>query len=195
MKPTMIVLAGPNGAIKSTLYATRIAPGFVGPFFNADFIRRDELRDPSPEASHEAARIPVARVEARVEEGRHNVPEDKIRARYAHGAPFIREAVHRADRGMVFDNSGLNMPQSSVPDICEGPIGVRAAVSADLGHINLWHRPDDIGRLLQGLVTEASAIILGSPDKPSGNAVPQQGAIRNDAPIRLHLPASDSGQI
>jgi len=57
MKPTMIVLAGPNGAGKSTLYETRIAPSFAGPFINADIIQRDELHDPSPAASYEAARI------------------------------------------------------------------------------------------------------------------------------------------
>lgn len=164
MKPTMIVLAGPNGAGKSTLYETRVAPSFAGPFINADIIQRDELRDPSPKASYEAANIAtsrradylargrdfvtetvfshpsklelidearnlgftvivmhvgvdtpdlsVARVGTRVEEGGHIVPEDKIRARYARGAPFIHAAVLKADRGMVFDNSGLNQPPS-----------------------------------------------------------------------------------
>jgi predicted ABC-type ATPase len=57
MTPTMILLAGPNGAGKSTLYQTRVAPAFAGPFVNADLIQRDELRDPGPEASYEAARI------------------------------------------------------------------------------------------------------------------------------------------
>lgn len=158
----MIVLAGPNGAGKSTLYSTRVAPSFAGPFINADIIQRDELRNPSPEASYEAARIAssrraehltqgrnfvtetvfshpsklalinearangftvivmhigvdtpelsVARVGARVEEGGHIVPEEKIRARYGRGAPLIREAVLLADRGLVFDNSSLNLP-------------------------------------------------------------------------------------
>ncbi|HEY8602705.1 zeta toxin family protein [Tsuneonella suprasediminis] len=160
----MIVLAGPNGAGKSTLYQTRVASSFAGPFINADVIQRDELGDPSPAASYEAARIAssrradylsrgrdfvtetvfshpsklelideartkgftvivmhvgvdtpdlsVARVGTRVEEGGHIVPEDKIRARYARGAPFIRAAVLKADRGMVFDNSRLNEPPS-----------------------------------------------------------------------------------
>jgi len=164
MKPTMIVLAGPNGAGKSTLYHMRVAPSFAGPFINADIIQRDELRDPSPAASYEAARIAaarraerlaqgrdfvtetvfshpsklelideartkgftvivmhlgvdtpdlsVARVGARVEEGGHIVPEDKIRDRFVRGAPFIRRAVLMADRGMVFDNSRLNQPPS-----------------------------------------------------------------------------------
>jgi predicted ABC-type ATPase len=53
----MIVLAGPNGAGKSTLYESRIASSFAGPFINADIIQRDELRDPSPAASYEAASI------------------------------------------------------------------------------------------------------------------------------------------
>jgi predicted ABC-type ATPase len=140
MKPTMIVIAGPNSAGKSTLYETRIAPSFAGHLINADIIQRDDLRDPSPAASYEAAKIAssrrddylaqgrdfvtetvfshpsklelideactrgfpvivmhvgvdtpdlsVARVGARVEEGGHVVPEDKIRARYARGAPF-----------------------------------------------------------------------------------------------------------
>lgn len=164
MTPTMIVLAGPNGAGKSTLYQTRVAPSFAGPFINADIIQRDELRDPSPAASYEAARIAssrrtdylsrgrdfvtetvfshpsklelideartkgftvivmhvgvdtpdlsVARVGTRVEEGGHIVPEDKIRARYVRGAPFIRAAVLKADRGMVLDNSRINQPPS-----------------------------------------------------------------------------------
>lgn len=156
----MIVLAGPNGAGKSTLYETRVAPSFAGPFVNADIIQRDELRDPSPAASYEAAAIAAARraehiaqgrdfvtetvfshpsklellnrargngftvivmhvgvetpdlcaarVGARVEEGGHPVPDDKIRARYLRGASLIRAAVAKADRGMVFDNSALN---------------------------------------------------------------------------------------
>lgn len=160
MKPSLVLLAGPNGAGKSTLYETRVAPGFAGPFINADIIQRDELQDPSMEASYQAARIAearrvellkarrslatetvfshpskleiieaarargylvivmhvgvdspdlsVGRVMCRTEEGGHGVPEEKIRARYERGLPLIRQAVLRADRGMVFDNSHLN---------------------------------------------------------------------------------------
>lgn len=189
----MIVLAGPNGAGKSTLYATRVAPSFAGPFINADIIQRNELRDPSPQASYEAARIAsslraerlaqgrdfvtetvfshpskleliaearangftvivmhigvdtpelsVARVGARVQEGGHVVPEDKIRARYDRGAPFIREAVLRADRGMVFDNSSLNQPPHHCLTFANGrlafalprlPAWIRAIYASDL---------------------------------------------------------------
>jgi predicted ABC-type ATPase len=54
--------------------------------------------------------LSVARVRARTEEGGHDVPDQKIRDRYVRGLPLIREAVLRADRGMVFDNSRLNEP-------------------------------------------------------------------------------------
>jgi predicted ABC-type ATPase len=54
--------------------------------------------------------LSVARVKGRTSEGGHDVPEEKVRARYERGQPLIREAVLRADRGMVFDNSRLNTP-------------------------------------------------------------------------------------
>ena len=54
--------------------------------------------------------LSVARVRGRTEEGGHDAPEEKIRARYTRGQPLIRAAVLRADRGMVFDNSRLNTP-------------------------------------------------------------------------------------
>jgi predicted ABC-type ATPase len=162
MRPSLVLLAGPNGAGKSTLYQTRVAPSFAGPFINADLIQRNELQDPSMEASYRAAEIAaerrtsllearksfatetvfshpskldiitdaqdrgymviimhlgvddpdlsVERVRTRTEEGGHDVPEQKIRDRYARGQPLIRQAVLRADRGMVFDNSRLNEP-------------------------------------------------------------------------------------
>jgi len=71
----MIVLVGPNGAGKSTLYATRVAPSFAAPFINADLIQRDELRDPSPQASYEAARIAASRRTERLAQGLDFVTE------------------------------------------------------------------------------------------------------------------------
>jgi len=193
MKPTMVVLVGPNGAGKSTLYEARVAPSFAGPFINADIIQRDELCDPSPSASYEAAEIAssrrtdylargrdfatetvfshpsklelinearnrgftvivmhvgvdtpdlsVARVGTRVDEGGHIVPEDKIRTRYARGAPLIRAAILNADRGMVFDNSRLNQSPSHCLSFAKGrlvfalphlPEWVRSIYAADL---------------------------------------------------------------
>ena len=54
--------------------------------------------------------LSVARVRGRMEEGGHDVPEEKIRTRYGRGQPLIRQAALQADRGMVFDNSRLNEP-------------------------------------------------------------------------------------
>jgi predicted ABC-type ATPase len=54
--------------------------------------------------------LAVARVEARVHEGGHTVPEAKVRARYERNVSLIRTAVLAADRGMVFDNSIRNRP-------------------------------------------------------------------------------------
>lgn len=36
MKPTLIVLAGPNGAGNSTLYQVQVAPFFTGPSWSGD---------------------------------------------------------------------------------------------------------------------------------------------------------------
>lgn len=61
MRPSLVLRAGANGAGKSTLHQTRVAPSFAGPFINANIIQRDELRNPSMQASYHAARIAEAR--------------------------------------------------------------------------------------------------------------------------------------
>jgi len=71
----------------------------------------------------------------------HPRPHKKIRARYERGAPFIREAVIQADRGMVFDNSSLNQPPCHCLTFAKGrlvftlprlPAWIRLAYKADL---------------------------------------------------------------
>lgn len=156
----MFMLVGPNGAGKSTLYETALRPYVLAPFINADLIQRDELHDPSMQASYRAAEIAeqrrreclakgisfvsestfshpskltliddakaagfrvviyhvhvlspelsVARVAERTQEGGHDVPEHKIRDRYQRNPELIRQAVLRADRAFVYDNSALN---------------------------------------------------------------------------------------
>ena len=54
--------------------------------------------------------LSVSRVAQRVDEGGHDVPEDKIRERFERNQPLIREAVLLADHAFVYDNSGLNTP-------------------------------------------------------------------------------------
>lgn len=48
----------------------------------------------------------VRRVAARVEEGGHDVPEDKVRARYQRLWANVVEMIRLADTAEVFDNSG-----------------------------------------------------------------------------------------
>ena len=54
--------------------------------------------------------LSVHRVAARFKEGGHDVPEDKIRERFARNPALIKQAVLQADRAYVYDNSALNRP-------------------------------------------------------------------------------------
>jgi predicted ABC-type ATPase len=173
-RPTLFLIAGPNGAGKSTFYETVLAPRIAAPFINADIIQRDELRDRSPEASYQAAKIAeqrrreyiaagqsfvmetvfshpsklellsdarkagfrmivfhlalasadlaVARVKARIDEGGHPVPEEKIRGRYDRNGPLIREAAILADRAMVLDASALNERPEVLLELAHGQV-------------------------------------------------------------------------
>jgi len=60
---------------KSTLYATRIRPRTQATFINADIIQRDELEDPSMQASYKAAEIAEARRRDHLAEGKSFVSE------------------------------------------------------------------------------------------------------------------------
>lgn len=76
----------------------------------------------------ETADLSVTRVRERRTEGGHDVPEDKIRARYDRSEPLIRAAVLRADRGMVFDNSQLNTPPRQMLVFADGRLIQAASV-------------------------------------------------------------------
>ena len=54
----------------------------------------------------EAPEINVSRVEARVAQGGHDVPPDKVVARYARSLGLLLDAVRHTDRAYIFDNSG-----------------------------------------------------------------------------------------
>ena len=156
-----------------------LAPRTLAPFVNADIIQRDELGDPSPEASYRAAEIAgerrrehmaagqsfvmetvfshpsklellqdardagyriivfhlalasadlaVARVTARIDEGGHPVPEEKIRQRFDRNAPLIRRAALLADRAMIFNASALNERPVVLLELSQGQVARRAA--------------------------------------------------------------------
>lgn len=96
----------------------------------------------------ESPDLSVARVKARVQESGHDVPEDKIRARFDRGQPLIREAVLRADRGMVFDNSRLNEPPRQVLVFAAGKL------SRVDPYLPQWVA-DDAPRLRRMMMTDA----------------------------------------
>ena len=66
--------------------------------------------------------INVRRVEDRVAKGGHDVPHDRIRARYARSLGFLADAALVARRTIVFDNSALvgSSPHVSVVNIKSG---------------------------------------------------------------------------
>jgi len=57
--------------------------------------------------------LSVLRVAARVVKGGHDVPQDKIHARYVRNQALIRDAVRYADKAIVFDNSATGQPPST----------------------------------------------------------------------------------
>ncbi len=59
-----------------------------------------------------SSNLSVHRVVERVKDGGHNVPEEKIKARYERNQQIIKKAVNLADGAAVFDNSRLNKPPS-----------------------------------------------------------------------------------
>lgn len=69
-----------------------------------------------------SSNLSVARVANRVEQGGHNVPEDKIRGRYERNQQIIRSAVKMANRAFVYDNSKLNEAPRFVVSFNQGQV-------------------------------------------------------------------------
>lgn len=116
MSPVLFLLAGPNGAGKSTLYEQRVRPLTRSPFVNADVIQRDELRDPSPSAAYEAARIADARRADLLRQGRSFVTETV----FSHPSKLdlVREAKTRGFIVFLF-HVGVDTPDLAVARVRE----------------------------------------------------------------------------
>lgn len=69
-----------------------------------------------------SADVALARVRARVQEGGHDVPEDKLRARYVRNQAIIRQAVLMADNAQVFDSSALNEAPRMLLELSNGQV-------------------------------------------------------------------------
>jgi predicted ABC-type ATPase len=78
--------------------------------------------------------LSVLRVGARVKEGGHPVPADKIRRRFLRNQALIHEAAMIADRTYVFDNSALDQPHRLLIELHRGQV-LRAA-----GRLPAWAR-------------------------------------------------------
>ena len=81
-----------------------------------------------------SADLTVLRVQARVAEGGHPVPEAKIRDRYFRNQALIRQAALIADYAHVFDNSQLDQPHRRILTLKNG------RVTAQSAEIPLWAR-------------------------------------------------------
>ena len=167
------LLAGGNGAGKSTFYRTRLAPLGI-PFVNADLVAR-ELFPESPELhsyeamqiveeirdnllidgrsfcfetvfSHpskvdfvgkakaldyvvilvmihlEATSLNKARVAQRVEEGGHDVPDEKIESRIPRLLRLVRSVIPLCDYVYLLDNSLADNPFIQVLTIRNGQV-------------------------------------------------------------------------
>ena len=64
--------------------------------------------------------INVSRVRARVRQGGHDVPEDRIENRYHRSLDLLIEAIRFSSRAFIFDNSGENQSHSWLAEITDG---------------------------------------------------------------------------
>lgn len=80
----------------------------------------------------------LARVAARVHEGGHDVPEERIRARYARNQPLIREAARIADITQVYDNSKAGFPPRFVLALDRGQVSTIADAPVPLWAARLY---------------------------------------------------------
>ena len=128
--PIVVLFAGPNGSGKST-----ITEGYRKlSWFPARYLNADELAKGRPETSQEdreraafrearrlrragftvhlvfvatsTSAINAGRVARRFLAGGHDVPLDKIHARYLRSLHLMPRAIEEADSADVFDNSG-----------------------------------------------------------------------------------------
>lgn len=65
--------------------------------------------------------INVRRVQLRVAQGGHDVPEPKIRSRYERSLGLLRDAVRQTDRAYLFDSSsGGSFEDSLIAEVTDG---------------------------------------------------------------------------
>ncbi len=64
--------------------------------------------------------INISRVQNRVKQGGHSVPEDKIISRYYRSIDLLMEAIRYTNRAYIFDNSGHKKLRNWLAEITDG---------------------------------------------------------------------------
>ncbi len=101
--PRLRMFAGPNGSGKSTINRV-VPPSLLGTYLNPDDLEKDLGVRGFLDATDDPA-INIARVQARVRQGGHDVPVDKIISRYARSLDLLLDAIRASHRAYLFDNS------------------------------------------------------------------------------------------
>jgi predicted ABC-type ATPase len=109
---TETVFSDPQGAKLQYLKQAREA----GYYVFLIFIGLD-----SPELS-------MARVMQRVEAGGHDVPDEKLLARYKRTMANLQAAIPLVDEAFLFDNSSASEPYRLVATYTQGRLAVRSAL-------------------------------------------------------------------
>ena len=109
-KPTLCVVAGPNGSGKTTTTEQLLNDEWAADsiYINPDNIAQETFGDwNSPEAVRKAAElaITVARITQRYLNGGHEVPISKVISRYYKSLLNTAKAIHFVDRAYIYDNS------------------------------------------------------------------------------------------
>lgn len=84
----------------------------------------------------EDSKINVARVESRVKNGGHDVPVEKIISRYSRAIELLPKALHVADRGYVFDNSGIR--HLLIAETYNGPDNAPTVLELKVDELPAW---------------------------------------------------------
>lgn len=107
------------------------------------------------------ADLAVRRVGARVTDGGHPVPEEKIRQRYERNQALIHEAAKVADHAYVFDNSALNKPHALAIELYRGS-AVRVGRNVPTWARNLY--ADELERYSPQKLNPAAASFQGAAE-------------------------------
>ncbi len=86
--------------------------------------------------------INISRVRNRVKLGGHDVPEDKIVARYHRSLGLLMDAIRHTDRAYIFDNSGEDLGKTWLAEITDGSL-----LELKVSQIPAWFKRAVLGKI------------------------------------------------